>query len=115
MYNAPETGVSSLPATKDECHWCRILGTLLYHTINYLEIPMPRENKMSAPSSVTTGIACSGVAIGATAIGAFAMGAVAIGALAIRKLAVRSGRIERLSIGELTVDRLLIKDSVTRE
>jgi hypothetical protein len=39
----------------------------------------------------------------------------AIGALALRRVAIRGGRVEQLSVGQLTVDRLLVKDSVNRE
>jgi hypothetical protein len=45
-------------------------------------------------------------------MGAFAIGARTIGALAMRKVATRGGHVDRLSVGELTVDRLLVKDSV---
>lgn len=67
---------------------------------------------MSRPATVKAGIAHGGLALGAAALSAFAIGAVAIGALAIGKVSNRSGRFEKLSVGELTVDRLVIKDSV---
>jgi hypothetical protein len=47
-------------------------------------------------------------------MGAFAIGALAIRALAMRKIATQGGHVDRLSVGELTVDRLLMKDSVDR-
>jgi len=46
------------------------------------------------------GVSAVGLAIAATAIGALAIGALASG-----RLAIRQGRIERRSIGELTVDK----------
>jgi hypothetical protein len=70
------------------------------------EVSMFREKEMTRPAFPRGRVALSGMALGATALGAFAIGAVAIGALVIRKVAIRSGRIERLSIGELVVDRL---------
>jgi hypothetical protein len=87
-------------------NWCRIsAGIVLAHTSGM------EAWKMSGSRSVTSLVARQGLALGATAIGAFAIGAVAIGALVIRKVAIRDGRIDRLSIGELTVDRLVIRDS----
>ena len=50
------------------------------------------------------------VAIGAFATGAIAIGAVAVGALVIGRLRILEGRIERLSIGTLTVDHLNVRD-----
>jgi hypothetical protein len=52
-----------------------------------------------SPDFSARGLAVVGLAIGATAVGAMA-----IGALAIRRLLIREGRIEKFSIGELTVD-----------
>jgi anti-sigma factor RsiW len=46
--------------------------------------------------------------LGAVAMGAVAIGAVAIGRLAIRQLGVRRAHFDELSIGTLTVDRLII-------
>jgi hypothetical protein len=46
--------------------------------------------------------------LGAVAMGAVAVGAVAIGRLAIRQLGVRRAHFDELSIGTLTVDRLII-------
>jgi hypothetical protein len=79
------------------------------------EVSMDIENKLSRSVAVTAGIAAAGLAIGAAAMGAFAIGALAIGALAVRKVALRGDRVEKLSVGQLTVDRLLVKDSVNRE
>ena len=59
---------------------------------------------------VRTAQATGAVAAGALAVGALAVGALAIGALAIRRLVIWSGRVEKLSIGELTVDRLIMRD-----
>ena len=53
-------------------------------------------------STANTGLAIIGLAIGATAIGALAIGALAVGQLAIRR-----GRIENLTIGAFTVDKLI--------
>jgi hypothetical protein len=82
------------------------------------EVKMFSQEKRIQPAPFTTNtrggaLALGAAALGAFAIGAFAVGALAVGALAIRKLAVRSGHIDKLSIGELTVDRLVILDSST--
>jgi hypothetical protein len=45
-------------------------------------------------------------------IGAIAMGAVAIGALAIRRLALGTGQIRRLSIDELDVGKLRVRERI---
>ena len=76
---------------------------------------MDIQNKLTRSVAVTAGIAAAGLAIGAAAMGVFAIGALAIGALAVRKIAIRGDHLEKLSVGELTVDRLLAKDSVNRE
>jgi PPOX class probable F420-dependent enzyme len=52
---------------------------------------------------------------GAMAAGAAAFGAVAIGALAIRALAVKRGKIGHLSIDELEVGRLRVREPVIEE
>jgi hypothetical protein len=59
---------------------------------------------------VRPGQATGAAAVGALAVGAMALGAFAIGALAIRRLVIWSGRVEKLSIGELTVDRLIMRE-----
>jgi hypothetical protein len=79
------------------------------------EVSMDIHDKLARSVAVTAGIAAAGLAVGAAAMGVFAIGAMAIGALAIRKVAIRGDRVEKLSVGELTVDRLLAKDSVNRE
>lgn len=53
--------------------------------------------------------------MGAAAVGAIAVGAVAVGAFAIGKLGSRQGRVEKLEIGELTLDRLIIQERMTEE
>ncbi|MHB1937134.1 MAG: hypothetical protein ACYCOR_11180, partial [Acidobacteriaceae bacterium] len=63
--------------------------------------------------SASTGFALLAVAMGAAAVGAVAVGAVAVGAFAIGKLGIRQGRIEKLEIGELTLDRLIIQERTT--
>jgi hypothetical protein len=75
---------------------------------------MDIQNKLCQSAAVAAGIAAAGLAVGAAVMGAFAIGALAIGALATRKVATRGGHVDRLSVGELTVDRLLAKDSVNR-
>ena len=75
---------------------------------------MDIQNKLSQSAAVTAGFAAVGLAVGAAVMGAFAIGALAIRALAIRKVATSGGHVDRLSVGELTVDRLLMKDSVNR-
>jgi hypothetical protein len=79
------------------------------------EVSMDIQNKLTRSVAVTAGIAAAGLAVGAAAMGAFAIGALVIGAMAVRKVAIRGDRIEKLSVGQLTVDRLLVKDSVNRE
>jgi hypothetical protein len=59
----------------------------------------------SQGSSALAGLAVIGLGIGATAVGA-----IAIGALAIGRVVIRQGRIEKLSIGEWTGDRLIVKE-----
>ncbi len=65
--------------------------------------------------SASTGFALLAVAMGAAAVGAIAVGAVAVGAFAIGKLGSRQGRVEKLEIGELTLDRLIIQERMTEE
>jgi hypothetical protein len=59
--------------------------------------------------------ATGAAAVGALAVGAMALGAFAIGALAIRRLVIWSGRVEKLSIGELTVDRLIMREPAAED
>ena len=47
--------------------------------------------------------------------GAGAFGALAIGTLAIRALVIKRGRIERLNLGELEVDRLHLRELVVEQ
>jgi len=54
--------------------------------------------------SIVRTLALCALAIGATAVGAFAIGDLAIG-----RVSVRRGRIEKLTSGELIIDRLPIK------
>jgi hypothetical protein len=75
------------------------------------EVSMDMQNKLIRSVAVTAGIAAAGLAVGAAAMGAFAIGALAISALALRKVAIRSDHVEKLSVGQPTVDRLLVKDS----
>ena len=77
---------------------------------------MPRMRLLPPPRSlVQASIATGAVAAGAFAVGAVAFGAVAVGAFAVGKLGVgklrmKLGRFERLHVGELTVDRLVVRD-----
>jgi hypothetical protein len=72
---------------------------------------MDIQNKLSQSAAVTAGIAAAGLAVGAAVMGACAIGALAISAMAMRKVATRGGHVDKLSVGDLTVDRLLVKDS----
>ena len=63
-------------------------------------------NREEYPSN-GVGLALLGLAVGATAVGALAIDALAIGHLAIRR-----SRTDKLSIGELTVDKLLVTDQI---
>jgi hypothetical protein len=65
--------------------------------------------------SASAGFAVLAVAVGAAAVGAIAVGAVAVGAFVIGKLGVRQSRIEKLEIGELTLDRLVILERTSEE
>lgn len=60
--------------------------------------------------SASTGFALLAVAVGAAAVGAIAVGAVAVGAFAIGKLGIRHGQIDKLEIGDLTVNCLTIRE-----
>jgi hypothetical protein len=52
-------------------------------------------------------------ALAVTSMGALAVGAMAIGRLAIKGMVMQHGRIERLTIGELEVERLVVRDQLT--
>lgn len=65
--------------------------------------------------SASTGFALLAVAMGAAAVGAIAVGAVAVGAFTIGKFGMRRGRIEKLEIGELTLDRLVIQERTSED
>lgn len=61
------------------------------------------------------GAAAGAVAVGAAAVGAIAFGAAAIGALAVGKLAIgrlklKLGHMDKLNVGELTVDHLIVRN-----
>jgi hypothetical protein len=73
------------------------------------------KNPKHALISASTGFALLAVAMGAAAVGALAVGAVAVGAFAIGKLGIRQGRIEKLEIGDLIVDRLTIRERTSVE
>ncbi len=53
----------------------------------------------------------AGTAIVVVAVSATAIGTLAITAFAIRKLWAHRSHIPKLSVGELTIDRLIVKDS----
>jgi hypothetical protein len=55
-------------------------------------------------------LAVGRAALGAVALGAIAVGSLAIGALAIGYLRIKRGYIASLRIGELDVDRLIIRE-----
>lgn len=61
-----------------------------------------------APTPAHRARGAGAVLLGAVAMGVVAVGAVAIGRLAIRQLGVRRAHFDELSIGTLTVDRLII-------
>ena len=48
----------------------------------------------------------------AASLGAMAIGAVAIGRLILRKLSIKDARFSRVTIGDLSVDRLRVRDFV---
>jgi hypothetical protein len=81
--------------------------THLHGTIS----PMMKNPKQTLISA-STGFALLAVAMGAAAVGAIAVGAVAVGAFAIGKLGIHQGRIEKLEIGDLIVDRLTIREQI---
>jgi hypothetical protein len=90
---------------------CRIGGERYFNAVYRLEVFMDIQNKLSQSAAVTAGIAAAGLAVGAAVMGACAIGALAISAMAMRKVATRGGHVDKLSVGDLTVDRLLVKDS----
>jgi quinol monooxygenase YgiN len=55
-------------------------------------------------------IAIGAAATGAIALGAFAVGAMAIGRLAIGALAVKRGRVRTLSLDDVTIGRLSVRE-----
>lgn len=60
---------------------------------------------------VKFGAAAGGsLALGAIAFGATAIGALAIGRIAIGKLKLKLGQFEKLHVGELTVDHLIVRN-----
>jgi hypothetical protein len=90
---------------------CRIGGERYFTAVYRQEVFMDIQNKLSQSAAVTAGIAAAGLAVGAAVMGACAIGALAISAMAMRKVATRGGHVDKLSVGDLTVDRLLVKDS----
>ena len=50
-----------------------------------------------------------GIDSGGIAVGAFAVGAIAIGALAIGRLSVRRAEAQKLYLGEVEIDELMVK------
>ena len=62
--------------------------------------------------SIPSNMAVGAMATGAVAIGACAVGALAIGRLAIGALTLRQGRIRRLSLDEVSVARLEVRELV---
>ena len=67
--------------------------------------------KRCSKSGALVGVAVFGLAAAGVAVGAMAIGALAIGALGIGRLGLGTGRVEGLSIGKLTVDELVVKQS----
>ena len=62
--------------------------------------------------SIPGNVAVGAMATGAVAIGACAVGALAIGTLAIGALTLRHGRIRRLSLDEVSVAHLRVRELV---
>ncbi|HEY4043522.1 MAG TPA: hypothetical protein VGM32_16975 [Rhodopila sp.] len=87
---------------------------MLAHSSNALPAQIAEQPvRRSASALAATGARAVGaVAIGALALGAVAVAALAIGRLAIGRLALRSGHVERLTIGDLTVVRLRVIETV---
>lgn len=71
-----------------------------------------RVDQAPRPVDARTALAIGPLAFGAGAVGAFAIGALAIGRLGIGNLAVRRGRMDNLAIGDLTVDRLRVREQI---
>jgi hypothetical protein len=68
---------------------------------------------LSAQPARSTGAGAIGaLAVGACAFGAIAIGAIAIGRLAIGGMAVRRGRIRTLTVDELRIGRLHVRELV---
>ena len=66
-------------------------------------------------ASVRGATALGSTSLGAAATGAAALGAVAIGALAIRRLAVKRGKVGHLTIEDLEVGRLRVRELVVEQ
>jgi hypothetical protein len=87
---------------------------VLTHMLRGTISPMMKNPKQTLISA-STGCALLAIAMGAAAVGAIAVGAVAVGAFAIGKLGIRQGRIDKLEIGDLTVDRLTIRERAAND
>ena len=73
-------------------------------------LPRPRPGTV-----VKVGAAAGAAAVGAAVLGAIAFATVALGALAVGKFAIgrlkpKLGPMEKLHVGELTVDHLIVRN-----
>jgi hypothetical protein len=83
--------------------------------------PAHRESTMNGNRRVVTypkagsqlAFARMATAFALFSIGALSIGAIAIGALAIKRFALDAGRIKRLSIEELDVGRLRVRETIS--
>jgi len=66
--------------------------------------------KSTGLRNIPSRIALGAAATGALALGAFAVGAVAIGSLAIGAIAVKRGVVRRLSLEEVNIGRLGVRE-----
>jgi hypothetical protein len=80
---------------------------LIDRTVANLRPKVSLRPKLKGPLARPT-MATGAIAVGSFALGAFAVGAVAIGRLAVGRLILGDGKIKRLHIEELEVDRLLV-------
>jgi quinol monooxygenase YgiN len=83
------------------------------HLYDVVAVRNVRNGRNGGPAAAAvTAIATRAAATGAVAIGAYAIGALAIGRLAIGYLAMRRARLETLSIENVIIGRLGVRDMI---
>jgi quinol monooxygenase YgiN len=98
---------AAAPHLKDAAAFAISVDTHLYDVVSV------RNARNGGPAAAAvTAIATSAAATGAVAVGACAIGALAIGRLAIGYLTMRRARLETLSIENVVIGRLGVRDMV---